>query len=170
MANNFYRICGHIDDFEIVVLPGKASTLFEPGTLVVWDGTNNYIEPISLGTSGLSSTVAEIGAAFAGVVIDGKLAADTTTGRPGSNGVQNTVLGLKVAQVCLYKAACASTAFDNGDRVVGVVGATGDYTVAAGSTAGSVIGLVYGQYTSATTSVRVKLFGKFCSANYADRN
>ena len=170
MANNFYRICGHIDDFEIVVLPAKASTLFEPGTLVVWDGTNNWIEPISLGTAGLSDTVAYIGAAFAGVVIDGKLAADTTLGRPGSNGVSNAVLGLKVAQVCIYKAACASTAFDNGASVVGVVGATGDYTVAAGTTSGSVIGKVYGQYTSATTSVRVKLYGKFSSANYADAN
>ncbi len=170
MANNFHRFCGHIDDFEIVVLPARVSTLFEPGMLVVWDGTNNYIEPISLGTAGLSDTVAYIGAAFAGVCIDGKLASDATTGRPGSNGVSNAVTGLKVAQVCLYKAACASTAFDHGATVHGVVGATGDYTVAAGATSGSIIGTVYGQYTSATTSVRVKLFGKFASSSFADQN
>lgn len=158
---------------EIVVLPGKASTEFSPGMLVVWDATNNYIEPISLGTVGLSDSVANIGANFAGVVLDGKLANDTTVGRPGSSGQAGNVgnmLGLKVAQVCIYRANCASTAFDHGDRVVGVTGATGNYTVAAGSTSGSVIGLVHGQHGTASTTVRVKLFGRLSSAYYSDRN
>lgn len=158
---------------EIVVLPAKASTEFNPGTLVVWDATNNWIEPVSLGTAGLSDSVANIGANFAGVVLDGKLSTDTTLGRPGSSGQAGNVgnmAGLKVAQVCIYRANCASTAFDHGDRVVGVTGATGDYTVAAGTTSGSVIGLVHGQHGTASTTVRVKLIGRYSSYYYADRN
>lgn len=160
-------------EHEIVVLPGKASTEFAPGMLCVWDGTNNWIEPISLGTAGLSDSVANIGANFVGVCLDGKLSTDTTLGRPGSSGQAGNVgniAGLKVAQVCIYRAACASAAFDHGAQVEGVVGATGNYTVVGGSTGGEVIGTVYGQHSTASTTVRVKLIGKFASVTYADRN
>lgn len=172
-TNNFHRICSVVPDFQVVVVPAKASTAFSPGDLVCWDSSNSWIEPVSTGTSGVSNTVANIGANFLGVCLDGKLSSDTTLGRPGSNGLAGALgnlAGLKVAQVCLYKANVASGTFKHGDTVVGVTGSTGDYTVAAGSTSGSVIGTVYGNYATATTKVRVRLLGVKSDAVYADRN
>lgn len=172
-TNNFHRICNVVPDFEVVVLPAKASTAFSPGDLVCWNASNSWIEPVSLGTANISDTAAYIGATFAGVCLDGKLASDTSLGRPGSNGLAGSLgnmAGLKVAQVCLYKANCASATFKHGDTVHGVTGATGDYTVVAGSTSGSIIGTVYGNYASATTKVRVKLVGIKSYGTYADRN
>lgn len=148
-------------------LPAKASTAISVGDLLVWDNTNNWVEPISLGTATLSDTVANIGANFVGVALSGKLASDASTGYPA---FPTPIQTITVASDVIYEASVASGTFKPGATVGGVTGATGDYTVASNVTTAQIIGYVVSLYTAATTRIRVRLVGKFSPYVFADKN
>lgn len=148
-------------------LPAKASTAVSVGDLLVWDATNKWVEPISLGTAGLSDTVANIGANFVGIALSGKLASDASLGYPA---FPTPIQTITVASDAIYEANVASGTFNVGATVGGVTGATGDYTVASNVTTAQIIGYVVSLYTTAVTRIRVRLVGKFSPFVFADRN
>ena len=143
-------------------LPVPASTQISIGDLLYWTGT--YAQPLSLYTGNGNAVVdqASIAAAFVGVAQQGRIAAQTTAGGYPDFPINGIVIGTDV----VYEATCASATFECGD-LVGIVsdgtaaaGAIGDQSVVAVSNSNLAIGYVIQKYSSATTSVRVRLLGK----------
>lgn len=147
-------------------LPPKPGVAITVGDFLVWDGTNNWVVPIS-GGGALADSAANIATNFCGVALASALAADTDPGIPS---FPTGTSGITVALDAIYEANVASAAFDIGATVAGVVGATGDYTVASNVTTGQIIGYVTAQYTSATTRIRVQLVGRFSPFKFSDLN
>lgn len=148
-------------------LPARASVAVSVGDLLVWDSVNKWVEPISLGTAGLSDSVANIGANFVGVALSGKLATDASLGYPA---YPTPIQTITVASDVIYEANVASGTFNMGATVGGVIGSTGDYTVAGNVTTAQIIGYVVSLYTSAVTRIRIRMVGKFSPFTFADRN
>lgn len=156
-----------------VNLPAVASVALSVGDLVYWDSVNTVLKPMDqFSATGTAATDrATLAGAFAGVALQGKLAADTTTGYPSVSGE-----GVVAAQDAIYEADCASGTFEIGDHVSVVVNAgtgTGkveNQKVAKTTTAGESIGYVVQRYPSATTKVKIRLVGKWSPFRYADNN
>ena len=144
------------------VLPVPASTQISVGDLLYWTGT--YAQPLSLYTGNGNAIVdqASIAAAFVGVAQQGRIAAQTTAGGYPDYPINGIVIGTDV----VYEATCASATFECGDLVGivsaagGVVGDIADQSVVGVSNPNLAIGYVVQKYSSATTTVRVRLLGK----------
>lgn len=162
-GDRFYRAG---DDRENVTLPGVASVAISDGDLLYWDSSAKVLKPMDQfsATGTAANDRATLGAAFAGVCLTGKLAADASAGYPGAVNE-----GIKCAGDAFYEADCASATFEPGDKVSVVVNAgTGagkveNLKVAKTTTNGEWIGYVVERYASATTKVRVRLIGQFSS-------
>ena len=122
-------------------------------------------------TGTVNTDQAAIRAVFAGVALQGKLAADTSGGYPAFNGE-----GITFAPDALYEADCAAATFEPGDLVAAsVTAAAGAGNVASQSLvkttdAGEALGYVVERYASNTTKVRVRLIGRWSPYNFADYN
>jgi hypothetical protein len=157
----------------VMNLPSAASTAITPGDLLFWDTTNKVLKPFDayVATGTVNTDQAAIRAVFAGVALQGKLAADTTAGYPAFNGE-----GITFTPDALYEATCAAATFEPGDLVAASVAATaGAGNVAAQSVvkttdSGEALGYVVERYASNTTSVRVRLIGRWSPYNFADYN
>jgi hypothetical protein len=154
-------------------LASAASTAISVGDLLYWDTSAKVLKPFdvypAIGTVNIDQ--AAIRAVFAGVALQGKLAADPSAGYPAFNGETITF-----APDALYEATCAATTFEPGDLVAAsVVAASGAGNVAAQTLvktteAGEALGYVVERYASNTTSVRVRLIGRWSPYNFADYN
>ena len=157
----------------VMSLPSAASTAISPGDLLYWDTSAKVLKPFDVypATGTVNTDQAAIRAVFAGVALQGKLAADTTAGYPAFSGE-----GITFAPDALYEATCAAATFEPGDLVAASVAASaGAGNVAAQSVvkttdAGEAIGYVVERYASNTTLVRVRLIGRWSPYNYADYN
>lgn len=154
-------------------LQAAESVAISVGDLLWWDSSAKRLKPMDqFSATGVAATDrATLGAAFAGVALQGKLAADTSTGYPARGGECITA-----AQDGLYEADCDSATFEPGDQVSVVVNAgtgTGkveNLKVAKTTTSGESIGYVVERYASATTKVLIRFVGKFSPYRYADNN
>ena len=144
------------------VLPVPASTQISIGDLLYWTGT--YAQPLSSYTGNGNAVVdqASIAAAFVGVAQQGRIAAQTTAGGYPDYPINGIVIGTDL----VYEASCASNTFECGD-LVGIVsdgtsaaGAISDQSVVGVANENLAIGYVIQKYSSATTSVRVRILGK----------
>jgi len=159
---NGFRFVLPPEVYETLNLPAVASTAINPGDMMCFNSSTAKVEPVSLGTAGISDTAAYIGASFCGVSMQGKLATDATAGTPGYAGD-----GITIALSCIYLASVTGAASAVGSTVVGVVGS--DSTVAIGSTSGSIVGqLLQPKVGSGTETLRVRLVGKFSALRAAD--
>ena len=157
----------------VMNLPSAASTAITPGDLLFWDTTNKVLKPfdVYVATGVVNTDQAAIRAVFAGVALQGKLAADTSTGYPGFNGEVITF-----TPDALYEATCAATTFEPGDLVAASVAAVAGAGNVAAQTlvkttdANEALGYVVERYASNTTVVRVRLIGRWSPYNFADYN
>lgn len=157
----------------IMNLPSAASTAISVGDLLYWDTSAKVLKPFDQypATGTVNTDQAAIRAVFAGVALQGKLAADSSGGYPAFNGE-----GITFASDALYEADCAAATFEPGDLVAAsVTAAAGAGNVASQSLvkttdAGEAIGYVVERYASNTTKVRVRLIGRWSPFNYADYN
>lgn len=157
----------------IMNLPAVASVAISVGDLLYWDTSDKRLKPFDQypATGTVNTDQAAIRAVFAGVALQGKLAADTSTGYPAFNGEAITF-----TPDALYEADCAAATFEPGDLVAAsVTAASGAGNVANQSLvkttdAGEAIGYVVERYPSNTTKVRVRLIGRWSPFNYADYN
>jgi len=157
----------------VMNLASAASTAITPGDLLYWDTSAKVLKPFDVypASGTINTDQVAIRAVFAGVALQGKLAADASAGYPAFNGE-----GITFTPDALYEATCASTAFEPGDLVAASVAAVaGAGNVAAQSVvkttdASEAIGYVVERYASATTSVRVRLIGRWSPYNFADYN
>ena len=160
-------------DYTGVSLASAASTAIAVGDLIYWDSTNKVLKPMDqfVATGTAATDRGTLGAAFAGVAGQGKLAADTSTGYPGQFGESIVAI-----QDSVYEADCDAAQFEPGDQVAVVIAAgTGagkveNQKVVKTTTAGESIGYVLGRYSSNTTRVLVRLVGKWSPYRYADNN
>jgi hypothetical protein len=154
------------------VLNVPASTTISIGDLLYWNGTAAV--PLSAATGSGTALIdqAIIAASFVGVSQQGRISAQTTTGYPGF-----PITGIVIGTDVIYEADCASATFEAGDLVgvissgAAAVGAISDQSVVAVSQPNLAIGYVVQKYSSATTTVRVRLLGKnqIAFANPNDR-
>lgn len=153
------------------VLPVPGSTTISIGDLLYWTGT--YAQPLSAYTGNGNAVVdqASIAAAFVGAAQQGRIAAQTTAGGYPDYPINGIVIGTDL----VYEASCASATFECGD-LVGVVsdgtaaaGAVSDQSVVGVANENLAIGYVIQKYSSATTTVRVRLLGKN-STGFANPN
>jgi hypothetical protein len=143
------------------VLNVPASTQISIGDLLYWNGTAAV--PLSAATGSGTALIdqATIAASFVGASQQGRIAAQTTTGYP-----DFPINGIVIATDVIYEADCASATFEVGDLVgvvssgASAVGAISDQAVVAVSQPNLAIGYVVQKYSSATTTVRVRLLGK----------
>lgn len=154
-------------------LPSAASTAITPGDLLYWDTAAKVLKPFDVypATGVVNTDQAAIRAVFAGVALQGKLAADASPGYPAFSGE-----GITFTPDALYEATCPSTAFEPGDLVAASVAAVAGagnvaaQTVVKTTDASEAIGYVVDRYASATTLVRVRLIGRWSPYNFADYN
>jgi hypothetical protein len=157
----------------VMNLPSAASTAITPGDLLYWDSTNKVLKPFDVypATGTVNTDQAAIRAAFAGVALQGKLAADASAGYPAFNGEVITF-----TPDALYEATCAAATFEPGDLVAASVAATAGAGNVAAQTlvkttdSGEALGYVVERYASNTTSVRVRLIGRWSPYNFAEYN
>jgi hypothetical protein len=157
----------------VMSLASAASTAISVGDLLFWDTTNKVLKPFDayVATGTVNTDQAAIRAVFAGVALQGKLAADASAGYPAFNGESITF-----TPDALYEATCAAATFEPGDLVAAsVVAAAGAGNVAAQTLvkttdASEALGYVVERYASNTTSVRVRLIGRWSPYNFADYN
>lgn len=143
------------------VLNVPASTTISIGDLLYWNGTAAV--PLSAATGSGTALIdqATIAASFVGVSQQGRISAQTTTGYP-----DFPITGIVIGTDVIYEADCASATFEAGDLVgvissgAAAVGAVSDQSVVAVSQPNLAIGYVVQKYSSATTTVRVRLLGK----------
>jgi hypothetical protein len=150
-------------DLSTVVLPVASGVVISPGDLLYWDSANSVVKPFSSKT-GLGSAAldqADITLTYAGVALQGRIAAQTTSGYPAF-----PAAGITVGVDVVYEADCASATFEAGDLVgvvssgASAVAAISDQSVVAVSRENLAIGYVVCRYASAVTKVRVRLLGK----------
>jgi hypothetical protein len=157
----------------VMSLASAASTAISVGDLLYWDSTNKVLKPFDayVATGTVNTDQAAIRAVFAGVALQGKLATDASAGYPAFNGESITF-----APDALYEATCAATTFEPGDLVAASVVATAGAGNVAAQTlvktpdASEALGYVVERYASNTTSVRVRLIGRWSPYNFADYN
>ena len=157
----------------VMNLPSAASTAITPGDLLFWDTTNKVLKPfdVYVATGVVNTDQAAIRAVFAGVALQGKLAADASAGYPAFNGESITF-----TPDALYEATCAAATFEPGDLVAASVAATAGAGNVAAQTlvkttdSGEALGYVVERYASNTTTVRVRLIGRWSPYNFADYN
>ena len=157
----------------VMSLASAASTAITPGDLLFWDTSAKVLKPFDayVATGTVNTDQAAIRAVFAGVALQGKLAADASAGYPAFNGE-----GITFTPDALYEATCPSTAFEPGDLVAASVAAVAGagnvaaQTVVKTTDASEALGYVVERYASATTSVRVRLIGRWSPYNFADYN
>jgi hypothetical protein len=157
----------------VMDLPSAASTAISVGDLLFWDTTNKVLKPFDqyVATGTVNTDQAAIRAVFAGVALQGKLAADPSGGYPAFNGEAITF-----APDALYEATCAAATFEPGDLVAASVtaaagaGNVANQTLVKTTDSGEAIGYVVERYASNTTSVRVRLIGRWSPFNFADYN
>ena len=157
----------------VMDLPSAASTAISVGDLLFWDTTNKVLKPFDqyVATNNVSVDQAAIRAVFAGVALQGKLAADASAGYPAFNGEAITF-----APDALYEATCAAATFEPGDLVAASVAAASgagnvaNQTLVKTTDANEALGYVVERYASNTTSVRVRLIGRWSPYNFADYN
>lgn len=150
-------------DVATVVLPVASGVVISPGDLLYWDSSNSVVKPLSSKT-GLGSAVldqADIALLYAGVALQGRIAAQTSAGYPAF-----PAAGVSVAVDAVYEADCTSATFEAGDLVgvvssgAAAVGAVSDQSLVAVTRENLSIGYVIARYASASTKVRVRLHGK----------
>lgn len=141
----------------------KAGDEIRAGDFMYWSAGDSAFRPFSKYT-GSGTAIADqsaIASLFAGVALQGRITAQTTTGYPGFPG-----LGILIASDAYYEADCASAAFDEGDYVGAVSaagGAVGDLSNQALIEVASPLlslGVVAEKYASSVTRVRTRLLGK----------
>lgn len=143
------------------VLNVPASTTISIGDMLYWNGTAAV--PLSAATGSGTALIdqATIAASFVGVSQQGRIAAQTSTGYP-----DYPLNGIVIGTDVIYEASCTSATFECGDLVgvvsaaAGAVGDISDQSVVAVSQPNLAIGYVIQKYSSATTTVRVRLLGK----------
>lgn len=157
----------------VMNLPSKESVAISVGDLLYWDTSDRRLKPFDQypATGTVNTDQAAIRAVFAGVALQGKLAADTSTGYPAFNGDDITF-----TPDALYEATCAAATFEPGDLVAASVtaaagaGNVANQTLVKTTDAGEALGYVVERYASNTTSVRVRLIGRWSPFNFADYN
>lgn len=157
----------------VMNLPSAASTAITPGDLLYWDTSAKVLKPFDVypATGTVNTDQAAIRAVFAGVALQGKLAADVSAGYPAFNGEVITF-----TPDALYEATCVATTFEPGDLVAASVAAVAGAGNVAAQTlvkttdASEALGYVVERYASNTTSVRVRLIGRWSPYNFADYN
>ncbi len=168
-----FRLFKPVDTNSTMQLPSVASTAISVGDLLYWDTSAKTLKPMDVyvgsGTAATDRTA--LSPLFAGVALQGKLAADTTAGYPGFSGEV-----ISCATDALYEAACVSATFEPGALVAVVssgaaaAGAISPQTLVATTTAEQAIGYVVERYAAATTTVRVRLIGRWSPFKYTDVN
>jgi hypothetical protein len=149
------------------------SVAISVGDMLWWDSTAKRLKPMDqFSATGTAATDrATLGAAFAGIALQGKLAADPSTGYPARGGECITA-----AQDGLYEADCDAATFEPDDQVSVVIAAgTGlgkveNLKVAKTVVAGESIGYVVDRYATNTTKVLIRFVGKFSPFRFADKN
>jgi hypothetical protein len=144
------------------VFPVASGAVISPGDLLYWNAGSSVVSPLSAKTGAGAAVLdqSDISSLFAGVALQGRIAAQTTSGYPA-----NPANGINVAVDCVYEADCASATFEIGD-LVGVISsgaaaaAISDQSVVAVARKNLAIGFVVARYATATTKVRVQLYGK----------
>lgn len=157
----------------VMNLPSKESVAISVGDLLYWDTSDKRLKPFDQypATGTVNTDQAAIRAVFAGVALQGKLAADTSTGYPAFNGEDITF-----TPDALYEATCAAATFEPGDLVAASVtaaagaGNVANQTLVKTTDAGEALGYVVERYASNTTLVRVRLIGRWSPYNFADYN
>lgn len=143
--------------------PVASGAVISPGDLLYWNAGSSVVSPLSAKT-GLGAAVldqADVSSLFAGVALQGRIAAQTGSGYPA-----NPAAGINVAVDCVYEADCASATFEIGDLVgpvstgAAAAAAISDQSVVAVARKNLAIGFVVARYATATTKVRVQLYGK----------
>jgi hypothetical protein len=157
----------------VMNLSSAASVAISVGDLLYWDTSAKTLKPFDqyVATGTVNTDQAAIKAVFAGVALQGKLAADTSAGYPAFGGE-----GITFTPDALYEADCASGTFEPGDLVAASVAAASgagnvdNQKVVKTTDAGEAIGYVVDRYASATTKVRVRLIGRWSPFNFPDYN
>jgi hypothetical protein len=147
-------------DMRTIVLPFPASTAYAIGDLLYIDSGVPKKASAKTDSGSLIGNQRDFAATFLGVAGDQRLATETSTG----NDAQRMIISDGV-----FLADCASATFEIGD-LVGVdrnTGATVNYNqqVAKVTNPNLAIGYVLKRYASATTTVLVRLMGKYNSDN-----
>jgi hypothetical protein len=155
------------------VFPVASGAVISPGDLLYWNAGSSVVSPLSAKTGAGAAVLdqSDISSLFAGVALQGRIAAQTTSGYPA-----NPANGINVAVDCVYEADCASATFEIGD-LVGVISsgaaaaaAISDQSVVAVARENLAIGFVIARYASATTKVRIQLYGKATHAGNPNIN
>jgi len=160
MANNgsVFRIPGF---GETVISPTATLQAMSVGDLCYWDGS--AARPMSYYTGSGTAILDQeyMSRNFLGVAMQAHLAAETATGHPAS-----PESGLEFATDGIFEFTVASGTFAIGD-LVGIVSAAGgvagdisDQAVVGVAKKDLAIGYVAERYATATTKIRVRLFGR----------
>lgn len=157
----------------VMNLSAAASVAISVGDLLYWDSSDKRLKPFDQypATGTVNTDQAAIRAVFAGVALQGKLAADTSTGYPAFGGE-----GITFTPDALYEADCAAATFEPGDLVAASVtaasgaGNVANQTLVKTTDSGEALGYVVERYASNTTKVRVRLIGRWSPFNFPDYN
>lgn len=139
-----------------VVYKAKAAVVISIGDLLYYDSTDGYVKPLSakVGSGVVNTDQVFVHDNFVGVAQSARIAAQATDGT------------VTVATDCIYEADCASGTFVPGDLVTAfssgaaAAGAIQDQKIDTTALSSEAIGVVVKQYTSATTTVWCRVYGK----------
>jgi len=139
-----------------VIYPAKAGIVISVGDLLYLDTADGFAKPLSAktGSGTVNTDQVFVHDYFVGVARSARIALQTTDGT------------VTVETDCIYQADCASGTFAPGDLVTAfssgaaAAGAIADQKVDTTASAAEAIGVVIANYPSATTVVRVRLYGK----------
>jgi hypothetical protein len=139
-----------------VVYAAKGGIAIGVGDLLYLDTSDGYAKPLSskVASGTVNTDQVFVHDNFVGVARSGRIAAQTTDGT------------VTVETDCIYEADCASqtwvagalvTAFSSGTAAAGAIQ---DQKIDATALTTEAIGVVVGNYPSATTTVRCRIYGK----------
>jgi hypothetical protein len=139
-----------------VVYKAKGGVVISIGDLLYYDSSDGYAKPLSakVASGTVNTDQVFVHDNFIGVAQSGRIAAQTTDG------------SVTVATDCIYEADCASQTFVPGALVTGfssgvaAAGAIEDQKIDTTALTSEAIGVVVKQYTSNTTTVWCRLYGK----------
>lgn len=139
-----------------VVYKAKGGIVISVGDLMYYDSGDGYAKPLSekVASGTVNTDQVFVHDNFIGVAQSGRIVQQTTDGT------------VTIATDCIYEAACDSQTWIPGALVTGfssgvaAAGAIQDQKVDTTALAAEAIGVVVKQYTAATTTVWVRLYGK----------
>lgn len=153
------------NEFSEYELPVKAADVISIGDLLWADGSNsNAARPLDLYVgSGVALTDRlTIKPIFAGVALEGRISGQTTTGYPAF-----PIPAIRITNDCFYEADVTSATYNEGDLVgvnnAATAAAAGDIspqTLLKVNNPNEAIGYVWKRYTTATTKVLCRIFGR----------